>query len=157
MIIEKLLLLINSATLQSEHYTATVSSGEWSQTEAGDLTQLTLGLDRDSALVAHVYDERNPAVKRSISNLIKTAREYGVKVGICGQGPSDHKDFAGVRVVKNPFREPYSSNDGQKLYAGKDNYTYDSFGALDIEKYYAVYTFDDVPNYSKPIIIKYSP
>ncbi len=61
---------------------------------SNDLTQLTLGLDRDSALVAHVYDERNPAIKRSISNLIKTAREYGVKVGICGQGPSDFPDFA---------------------------------------------------------------
>jgi len=61
---------------------------------SNDLTQLTLGLDRDSALVAHVYDERNPAVKRSISNLIKTARAYGVKVGICGQGPSDFPDFA---------------------------------------------------------------
>ena len=61
---------------------------------SNDLTQLTLGLDRDSALVAYVYDERNPAVKRSISNLIKTAREYGVKVGICGQGPSDFPDFA---------------------------------------------------------------
>ena len=61
---------------------------------SNDLTQLTLGLDRDSALVAHVYDERNPAVKRSISNLIKTAKEYGVKVGICGQGPSDFPDFA---------------------------------------------------------------
>ena len=61
---------------------------------SNDLTQLTLGLDRDSALVAHVYDERNPAVKRSISNLINTAKEYGVKVGICGQGPSDFPDFA---------------------------------------------------------------
>ena len=61
---------------------------------SNDLTQLTLGLDRYSALVAHVYDERNPEVKRSISNLIKTAREYGVKVGICGQGPSDFPDFA---------------------------------------------------------------
>ena len=61
---------------------------------SNDLTQLTLGLDRDSALVAHVYDERNPAVKRSISNLIKTAKEFNVKVGICGQGPSDFPDFA---------------------------------------------------------------
>jgi len=61
---------------------------------SNDLTQLTLGLDRDSALVAHIYDERNLAVKRSISNLIKTAKEFGVKVGICGQGPSDFPDFA---------------------------------------------------------------
>jgi pyruvate,water dikinase len=61
---------------------------------SNDLTQLTLGLDRDSALVAELYDERNPAVKRSISSLIKTAKANGVKVGICGQGPSDFPDFA---------------------------------------------------------------
>jgi pyruvate, water dikinase len=61
---------------------------------SNDLTQLTLGLDRDSALVAGLYDERNPAVKRFISMLIKTAKSKGVKVGICGQGPSDFPDFA---------------------------------------------------------------
>lgn len=61
---------------------------------SNDLTQLTLGLDRDSSLVAHIYDERNPAVKRMISMLIKTAKENNVKVGICGQGPSDFPDFA---------------------------------------------------------------
>jgi pyruvate,water dikinase len=61
---------------------------------SNDLTQLTLGLDRDSSLVAKLYDERNKAVKRMISQLIKTARHYGVKVGICGQGPSDFPDFA---------------------------------------------------------------
>jgi pyruvate, water dikinase len=61
---------------------------------SNDLTQLTLGLDRDSSLVAPLYDERNPAVKRFISSLIKTAKAKGVKVGICGQGPSDFPDFA---------------------------------------------------------------
>ncbi len=61
---------------------------------SNDLTQLTLGLDRDSALVAHLYDERNPAVKRMLSMLIRQAKASGVKVGICGQGPSDHPDFA---------------------------------------------------------------
>jgi pyruvate,water dikinase len=61
---------------------------------SNDLTQLTLGLDRDSSLVAHIYDERNPAVKRSISNLIKAAKKTNTKVGICGQGPSDYPDFA---------------------------------------------------------------
>lgn len=61
---------------------------------SNDLTQLTLGLDRDSSLVAHLYDERNDAVKRMLSMLIRTAKECGVKVGICGQGPSDHPDFA---------------------------------------------------------------
>ncbi len=61
---------------------------------SNDLTQLTLGLDRDSALVAHIYDERNLAVKRAISHLIKEGKKAGVKVGICGQGPSDFPDFA---------------------------------------------------------------
>src|SRR5450755_919208 len=61
---------------------------------SNDLTQLTLGLDRDSALVAHLYDERNEAVKRMLKMLIRQAKTAGVKVGICGQGPSDHSDFA---------------------------------------------------------------
>ncbi len=61
---------------------------------SNDLTQLTLGLDRDSALVAHRFDERNPAVKRLLEMAIRTAREQEKYVGICGQGPSDYPDFA---------------------------------------------------------------
>ncbi|GAB4367123.1 MAG: phosphoenolpyruvate synthase [Elainellaceae cyanobacterium] len=61
---------------------------------SNDLTQLTLGIDRDSALVAHLFDERNEAVKRKIRRVIKTAKQYNRKVGICGQGPSDYPDFA---------------------------------------------------------------
>ncbi|MCX8164094.1 MAG: pyruvate, water dikinase [Aquificaceae bacterium] len=61
---------------------------------SNDLTQLTLGLDRDSGLVAHLYDERNEAVKRLIAQLISVAKEKGRKVGICGQGPSDFPEFA---------------------------------------------------------------
>jgi pyruvate, water dikinase len=61
---------------------------------SNDLTQLTLGLDRDSGLVAHIYNERNPAVKWMISHAIKTCKKHGVKIGICGQGPSDYPDFA---------------------------------------------------------------
>lgn len=60
---------------------------------SNDLTQLVLGLDRDSELVAHIYDERNEAVKRAISHLIDVAKKNKVKVGICGQGPSDFPDF----------------------------------------------------------------
>jgi pyruvate,water dikinase len=67
---------------------------------SNDLTQLTLGLDRDSSLVAELYDERNDAVKLFISNLITTAKSKGVKVGICGQGPSDFPDFASFLVSK---------------------------------------------------------
>ena len=61
---------------------------------SNDLTQLTLGLDRDSSIIADLYDERDMAVKRMISMLIKSAKQNGIKVGICGQGPSDHSDFA---------------------------------------------------------------
>jgi pyruvate, water dikinase len=61
---------------------------------SNDLTQLTLGLDRDSALVAPLFDERNPAVKRLIQSAIATAHHHGRKIGICGQAPSDYPDFA---------------------------------------------------------------
>ncbi len=65
---------------------------------SNDLTQLTLGLDRDSSLVAHLYDERNEAVKAMIRNLIVTAKKHNTKVGICGQGPSDFPDFSAFLV-----------------------------------------------------------
>ena len=61
---------------------------------SNDLTQLTLGLDRDSGLVAHAFDERDPAVKLLLSMAISAANRLGKYVGICGQGPSDHSDFA---------------------------------------------------------------
>ncbi len=65
---------------------------------SNDLTQLTLGLDRDSELVAHIYDERNEAVKRLIRQVINTAKEKKRKIGICGQAPSDFPDFAAFLV-----------------------------------------------------------
>ncbi|HQR02490.1 MAG: phosphoenolpyruvate synthase [Proteobacteria bacterium] len=61
---------------------------------SNDLTQLTLGLDRDSGLVAHAFDERDPAVKQLLSMAITTCNRLGKYVGICGQGPSDHPDLA---------------------------------------------------------------
>jgi len=61
---------------------------------SNDLTQLTLGLDRDSALVAHRFDERNDAVKQLISMAIEACNRRGKYIGICGQGPSDHPDLA---------------------------------------------------------------
>ncbi|WP_340680104.1 phosphoenolpyruvate synthase [Paraglaciecola sp.] len=61
---------------------------------SNDLTQLTLGLDRDSGLIAHLFDERNPAVKALLAMAIQAAKKRGKYVGICGQGPSDHEDLA---------------------------------------------------------------
>jgi pyruvate,water dikinase len=61
---------------------------------SNDMTQLTLGLDRDSAVVAHLFDERDDAVKALLSMAIKACRKAGKYIGICGQGPSDHPDLA---------------------------------------------------------------
>jgi len=69
------------------------------------------------------------------------------------ENPNDDS-FQGVIVVKNPFKVPCSPYDGQKLYGGSDNYTYDNFGDVEIHKYYAVFSYDDVPNFSEPNYIE---
>jgi len=67
----------------------------------------------------------------------------------------DDESFKGVIVVKNPFRVPCSPYDGQKLYGGKDNYTYDKFGDKHTHKYYAVFSYDDVPNFSDAVYLEF--
>jgi len=61
---------------------------------SNDLTQLVLGVDRDSEIVAHLFDERNEAVKKMVTTVIKAAKAKGRKIGICGQAPSDYPEFA---------------------------------------------------------------
>jgi pyruvate,water dikinase len=65
---------------------------------SNDLTQLVLGVDRDSEIVAHVFDERNPAVTKMIASVIRAAKSKGRKIGICGQAPSDYPEFAAFLV-----------------------------------------------------------
>jgi pyruvate,water dikinase len=65
---------------------------------SNDLTQLVLGVDRDSADLSHLFDERNEAVKKMIASVISTAHSKGRKVGICGQAPSDYPDFVDFLV-----------------------------------------------------------
>ncbi len=67
---------------------------------SNDLTQLALGIDRDSGTVAHLFDERNEAVKTLISQAIEAARVAGKPIGICGQAPSDYPDFARFLVER---------------------------------------------------------
>jgi pyruvate,water dikinase len=67
---------------------------------SNDLTQLMLGVDRDSELVAHLFDERNDAVKQTIAHVIRAAHAAGRKIGICGQAPSDYPDFAQFLVAE---------------------------------------------------------
>jgi len=62
--------------------------------------------------------------------------------------------YKGAIVIKNPFRVPCSPYDGQKLYGGMDNYTYDNFGDVEIHKYYAVFSYDDVPNFSEAVYLE---
>ncbi len=74
---------------------------------------------------------------------------------LCWENP-DHKDFVGAYVVRNAFRPPKTPYDGVKLYAGKDNYTFDRFGDPNREKYYSIFSYDNVPNYSTPIAMYYT-
>ena len=67
---------------------------------SNDLTQLTLGLDRDSEMVAHLFDERDGAVERMVTLAIEAAHRAGKKIGICGQAPSDYPEFAEFLVQK---------------------------------------------------------
>ena len=98
------------------------------------------------------YIKRRKEAVAEIENL-ETKVEKG-KVKLTWENPKD-KDFVGAYVVRNRFRKPKSPLDGTKIYAGPDNYTYDDFGNPLIDKYYAVFTYDNVPNYSNATIVKY--
>ena len=76
------------------------------------------------------------------------------QVKLTWDNPKD-EDFVGTYVVRNRFHAPANPLDGDKIYAGPDSYTYDDFGNTLIGKYYAIFTYDNVPNYSEPIILKY--
>jgi serine protease inhibitor ecotin len=69
----------------------------------------------------------------------------------------DSEDLRGYYVVRNSFHPPVNFSDGVKIYGGKDTYTYDSFGSLDKDKYYSIFSYDDVPNYSEAVSVTYNP
>lgn len=93
------------------------------------------------------YIKRRKFAPPPVSNL-KTTIEKGM-VKLNWENPKD-QSFVGAYVVRNRFHPPKNPYDGVKLYAGSDNYTYDNFGSTHIDKYYAVFSYDDVPNYSEP-------
>ena len=101
-------------------------------------------------VIEYLHKRRRPVAP---VNDLKYKIENG-KIKLSWKNPAD-KDFKGVFVIKNPFRIPINPYDGDKLYGGPDNWTYDDFGALDVDKYYAVFTYDDVPNFSEPAILEY--
>ena len=104
---------------------------------------------RPSLTLNYIKKRRNAPAK--VTNLKHTLENNIVKLS--WDAPKDD-GFAGVIVVKNPFRVPCTPYDGQKLYGGSDNYTYDNFGDKEVHKYYAVFSYDDVPNFSEPEFIE---
>lgn len=103
-------------------------------------------------IIEHIPKRRNP-VDQVTNAKITTVNG---KMKLTWDNPTCN-DFKGTKVVKNAYRPPLSHVDGQKIYAGTDNHTIDDFGAKDIEKYFSIFTYDDVPNYSEPVVVKYNP
>ncbi|WP_281950895.1 M14 family zinc carboxypeptidase [Nitrosophilus kaiyonis] len=103
-------------------------------------------------VIKYIKKRKNPVDK--IKNLKAKIEKNMVK--LTWENPKD-EDFVGAYVVRNRFHPPRNPYDGVKLYAGRDNYTYDKFGNTKIAKYYAVFTYDDVPNFSEPVILYYEP
>ena len=108
--------------------------------------------DNPPKLILNLLDKRRFPVD-GVSQL--EIGQDGDILKLSWENPTD-PDFRGVVVVKNAFRIPKSPYDGQKLYGGQDNYTTDKFGSDDVEKFYAVFTYDSVPNYSEAIWLHYS-
>lgn len=97
------------------------------------------------------YMKKRRTPPKQIENL-KCSVESGT-IRLDWKNPED-ESFKGVIVVKNPFKVPSTPYDGQKLYGGYDSYTYDNFGDNDVHKYYAVFSYDNVPNFSEPVFVE---
>jgi hypothetical protein len=106
-----------------------------------------------SSLVLNYIKKRRESIDEVTDLKLKIENS---KIKLSWKNPK-HKDFVGVFVVKNPFRIPKNPYDGQKVYAGKDSFTTDTFGSLDIKKYFAVFTYDKVPNFSKGVSVRFKP
>jgi hypothetical protein len=106
-------------------------------------------LHRPSLVIKYIKKRRNPPSK--VKNL-RTKLENGI-IKLEWENPKE-EGFNGVIVVKNPHKLPCTPYDGQKIYGGSDNYTFDKFGDTKVHKYYAVFSYDDVPNFSEPAWIE---
>ncbi len=104
---------------------------------------------RPSLVIKYIKKRRNPSPQ--VTNL-RTKIENGI-IKLEWENPKD-EGFKGVIVVKNPHKVPCTPYDGQKIYGGGDNYTYDKFGDSKVHKYYAVFGYDDVPNFSQAATIE---
>jgi predicted deacylase len=107
----------------------------------------------DVELVITYIDKRRKPVA-GVENLILSKENKMIKLS---WDKVEDEALKGYYVVRNTFHPPKHFMDGVKIYGGKDTWTYDNFASFDKEKYYAVYSYDDVPNFSTPAIIKYNP
>jgi len=107
----------------------------------------------DVELVVHSIPKRRKAPP-SVKNLKISKEKKMIKLS---WDKIEDKALAGYYVVRNSFHPPRHFMDGVKLYGGKDNWTYDNFASFDKEKYYAVFSYDDVPNFSEPATLRYDP
>jgi len=107
---------------------------------------------RPSLVINYIRKRRNPP--ESVKNLRQIVENGVIKLE---WDIPDDEAYKGAIVVKNPFKIPCSPYDGQKLYGGMDSYTYDNFGDKNIHKYYAVFSYDDVPNFSEASYIEFNP
>ena len=126
------------ATSESESYAKLI---DWH--EAGHKNEVKL-------VVKYIKRRKKPTAPVT---QLKASNDNG-RMKLTWKNPSTEA-FVGTYIVRNRFRPPRSPYDGVKLYAGSDNYTYDSFGSSKISKYYAAFSYDDVPNYSEPQVIHY--
>ena len=98
------------------------------------------------------YIHKPQSVKQMCKNFKATIQHGKVKLS---WDVKEEENFVGNYVVRNRFHPPKNPFDGDKIYAGKDKFTVDKFGDKDISKYYAIFTYDSVPNYSEPLILHY--
>ena len=143
---------LEQAHHQSETLHLIIRATSTSQQKNGQVTWHTQDINKAPRLVIEYIERRKQSVD-SCTNL-NAKIENGV-VKLTWNNPS-HPDFVGSYVVRNSFHPPRSPFDGVKLYAGADEYTFDSFGNPNETKYYAVFSYDNVPNYSQPIILQYT-
>jgi len=108
--------------------------------------------DDAELVIKYIEKRRTPVAK--VEN-IKIAKEN--KMIKLSWDKVEDEALTGYYVVRNSFHTPNHFMDGVKIYGGKDTYTYDNFASFDKEKYYAVFAYDDVPNFSEPAVIKYNP
>ncbi len=104
--------------------------------------------ERPKLVIEYIQKRKFPLQK--VENLHYTIENGAIK--LTWKNPKD-KDFVGAYVVRNSFHPPKNFLDGVKIYGGKDEYTFDRFGSLDRDKFYSVFTYDNVPNYSEPQVL----